>query len=178
MQDSSLACGSRISTAARKARSPRLRAWSFALLASVGSAACSETVFEVVPIAQITIIGVSGSVEPDRVRQLTANLRAEDGQFLTGRTVSWSTTNAAVAAISPNGRLTTGVPGTATIRAASEGRTGTLPLTVEPSDWCEYLLPYSIGTTVSGRLETSDCQLGGDDSYVNYYAIEIPSPQG
>src|SRR6185503_275017 len=53
-----------------------------------------------------------------------------NGNPLTGRTVTWSTSNAAVAAVSGNGLVTGGAAGTATITASSEGQNGTAAMTV------------------------------------------------
>src|SRR5690606_20222283 len=56
--------------------------------------------------------------------------RAANGAVLTGRSTSWSSSSTAVATVSSSGRVTAVAPGTATITARSEGRSGTASVRV------------------------------------------------
>src|SRR5206468_3408243 len=62
--------------------------------------------------------------------QLTATLKDANGNVLTGRTVTWSSSSTTVATVSTTGLVTGKVAGTATITATSEGRSGTAAITV------------------------------------------------
>jgi uncharacterized protein YjdB len=61
-----------------------------------------------------------------------ATVRDGAGNALSGRTVTWSSGNAAVASVDGSGAVTGVAPGTAEITATSEGRTGTASITVTP----------------------------------------------
>jgi len=64
---------------------------------------------------------------------LTATLRDANGNILTGRTVSWSSSNTTVATVAGSGTSATVTGksnGTATITATSEGKSGTATITV------------------------------------------------
>src|SRR4029077_7741633 len=62
--------------------------------------------------------------------QLSATPKDASGGALSGRTVTWATSNAAVASVSGSGLVTGVAAGTATITATSEGQTGTATVTV------------------------------------------------
>ena len=62
--------------------------------------------------------------------QLTAILKDAVGGVLNGRTVSWSSSNSAVANVTAQGLVTAVAPGSATITATSEGKSGTASVTI------------------------------------------------
>jgi hypothetical protein len=72
-------------------------------------------------------------------QQFTATLRDASGNVLTGRTISWTSSNLSVATVSGSGLALGVVAGTATITATSEGQSGTAALTVSvappPGSW-------------------------------------------
>jgi uncharacterized protein YjdB len=94
-----------------------------------GTAALTVTV---VPVAAIAVSPATASVTAGQTVQLTATPKDANGNPLTGRTVTWGTSNAAVAAVSGSGLVTGGAAGSATITASSEGKNGTAALTVTP----------------------------------------------
>ena len=61
--------------------------------------------------------------------QLAVTLRDGAGIVLNGRTVSWSSSNPAAAAVSSQGLVTAVAKGSATITATSEGKTGSADVT-------------------------------------------------
>jgi uncharacterized protein YjdB len=65
--------------------------------------------------------------------QVTAVLRDAGGNVLTGRAISWSSSNTSVATVSTSGRVAAAGVGTATITATSEGVSSTLVFTVAPA---------------------------------------------
>lgn len=83
-----------------------------------------------VPVASVTVSLAASTLEEGQTTQGTAVLRAANGSTLTERTVSWSTSNAAVATVSNAGVVSAVAAGTATITATSEGQSGTAALTV------------------------------------------------
>ena len=84
----------------------------------------------VVPVASVAVSPASANLTVGQTTQLTATPKDASGNPLTGRTVTWSTSNAAVAAVSGSGLVTGGAAGTATITASSEGQNGTAAITV------------------------------------------------
>jgi uncharacterized protein YjdB len=81
-------------------------------------------------VASVTVTPSPASVVTGGSLQLTATLRDAAGNVLSGRTVTWSSSNPTVAAVLPGGLVTGGIAGGATITATSEGRSGTASVTV------------------------------------------------
>ena len=83
------------------------------------------------PVASVTVNLSASSINIVATSQATAVLRDASNSVLTGRVVSWSSSNPAVALVNPTSGLVTGVlPGTANVIATSEGITGQAAITV------------------------------------------------
>lgn len=83
------------------------------------------------PVASVTVAPSSPALTPNAVVQLTPTLRDAQGSLLTDRSVTWSTSNAAVATVSGSGLVTAvSVGGPVTITATSEGQSGSAVVTV------------------------------------------------
>jgi trimeric autotransporter adhesin len=89
-----------------------------------------ELAVRLAPVATVTITPDASTLLPNQTVQLTATLRDAAGDVLTGRIVTWTTSDAAVATVSAAGLVTAAGGGTATITATSEGRTDTADITV------------------------------------------------
>src|SRR5437773_1519196 len=83
-----------------------------------------------VPVASVSVTPASASVEPGQTVQLTATPKDANGNALSGRVVTWSSSNTAVASVNAGGFVTSSAAGSATITAASEGKSGTSAITV------------------------------------------------
>jgi trimeric autotransporter adhesin len=88
-----------------------------------------------VPVAKVTVYLPSSTVATGGTIQATAEVTDAQGAVLTGRAVSWSSSNEAVATVVGTAGviagLVTGVSsGTATITATSEGQSGSATVTV------------------------------------------------
>jgi uncharacterized protein YjdB len=70
----------------------------------------------------VTVSPATVNLKTGETRQLSVTLRAEDGTVLTGRTVTWSSSNALVASVGSTGLVGGLLPGEATITATSEGK--------------------------------------------------------
>ena len=57
------------------------------------------------------------------------------------------------------------------LAACDSDPTGSLPNVFD----CDRVSSYSLGTTLTGALTTSDCVLPVDDSYVDYYRVDVSS---
>lgn len=82
------------------------------------------------PVASVTLDPPTLSLAPQQAQPLTATLRDASNQVLTGRAIAWSTGTSAVATVGPGGVVTAVAPGTTTITATSEGRSGVAQVTV------------------------------------------------
>ncbi|HEX2189931.1 MAG TPA: PQQ-dependent sugar dehydrogenase [Longimicrobiaceae bacterium] len=94
-------------------------------------AACSD-VNRPVEVATVEVVAPTTTLEVGTTLQLSATPRAADGAELSQVAVEWSTGDAAVAGVTPDGLVTGTAPGTVDIQASAGGRTGTVTLTVVP----------------------------------------------
>lgn len=84
------------------------------------------------PVASVTLTPGSATLIVGSTTVLTATTRDADGDVLAGRSIAWLTSNAMVATVSAGGTVTAVGPGTATISAVSEGKSGGATITVNP----------------------------------------------
>jgi len=82
------------------------------------------------PVASVAVTPNPLSMSVGQTTGLTAVLRDDAGNVLSGRPVEWSSSNTGVATISSSGSLTAVAAGTTTITATSEGKSGTATITV------------------------------------------------
>jgi len=99
-------------------------------VACEGQSSAVAITVTVVPVASVSMSPASANVIVGQTVQLTATPKDANGNPLSGRTVTWATSTAAVASVSGNGLVTGGAAGTATITASSEGKNGTAAITV------------------------------------------------
>lgn len=81
-------------------------------------------------VASVQITPGSVSIMPGSTQQLTTTVRDSSGADLTGRAVTWTTSNPAIATVTATGLVTAVAVGTATITATAGGVTGTMTMTV------------------------------------------------
>jgi uncharacterized protein YjdB len=93
-----------------------------------GTAAVTVTL---APVASVTVAGAA-SVGVGRTATFTATLKDAGGNVLTGRTVTWMSSNSTLASVNPATGVVTGVAlgGPVTITATSGGQNGSAPVTV------------------------------------------------
>jgi len=90
----------------------------------------STTVTVVSPVATISISPAAPTIREGATLQLAATARDASGAVLTGRTVTWSTSNAGKVAVSSTGVVTGVADGSATITATSEGKSASTTVSV------------------------------------------------
>lgn len=83
-------------------------------------------------VSTVAVAPATSGLYPSQTVQLTATVRDADGVALTGRSIAWTTGNAAAATVSGSGLVTAVATGTATITATVEGILGTSTITVTP----------------------------------------------
>src|SRR5690242_7117836 len=98
---------------------------------SEGKSGTSAITATAVPVASVTVTPATASVPAGGTVQLTATPKDANGNPLTGRTITWQSSNSAIASVNGSG-LVTGVAtgGPATITATSEGQSGSAAVTV------------------------------------------------
>jgi uncharacterized protein YjdB len=111
---------------------------------SDGKSGTATVTVTAAPVATVTVTPATASLTVGQTATLAAETRDANGTVLTGRQVTWSTSNASVATVS-NGVVTATGPGTATITATSEGKTGTAAITVSA-------VPVATVTVAPGTL--------------------------
>ena len=82
------------------------------------------------PVAAVAVSPAALTLEVNASQQLTVTLRAADSTLLADRDVQWSSDDATKVAVDANGRVTAVAAGSAKITAWSEGKTGTMQVTV------------------------------------------------
>ena len=97
------------------------------------SASATVTITTPTPaaVASVSVALANGSLNPGSTTQATATTRDANNNVLTGRAITWSSGNTAVATVSATGLVAAVAVGTAQITAASEGQSGGASLVVE-----------------------------------------------
>src|SRR6266699_379632 len=85
------------------------------------------------PVATVTVSPTPATIVAGYTQQLTASLYDANGNLLSGRIVTWSSDNPAVATVSNAGLVTAVAPGAANITDTSEGKGGSAAITVNPA---------------------------------------------
>jgi len=133
---------------------------------SEGQSGTAAVTVTVPPVATVTVAPAAASVAIGQTVALTATTKAANGALLTGRDVTWQTSDAAIATVSATG-VVTGVAagGPVTITATSEGQSGTAAVTVTVPVASVTVAPPTasvvIGQTVPLSVVTRDA--GGNE---------------
>ena len=83
-------------------------------------------------VASVVVAPDTSTIAFGATTSLTATLADSRGNVLTGRTVTWSSSNANIATVDATGLVTGITAGTATITATAEGQNGAATVTVLP----------------------------------------------
>lgn len=95
------------------------------------SGTSSITVSAAAPVVTtVTVAPTSASVGVGATTPLTATVKDQAGNAMTGQTVTWTTSSASNATVSSSGVVTGVAAGSATITATSSGKSGTSAITV------------------------------------------------
>jgi len=132
---------------------------------SEGKSGTATVTVTVVPVASVTVSPASPSVLAGQTVQLTASTTDANGNPLTGRVVTWATSNAAVATVNGSGRVTGVAAGSATITATSEGQSGTATVTVTAAPVVSVTVsPASASVAVGQTVQLSATPKDGSGS--------------
>src|SRR5262249_17519658 len=97
---------------------------------SEGKSGTAAVTISSLAVGSVTVQPQGPSVVLGANLQLSATVRDASGNILTDRVVTWSSGNTALASVSATGIVTGVAPGSVTITATSEGKSGTTSVTV------------------------------------------------
>jgi uncharacterized protein YjdB len=120
---------------------------------SEGQSGTSSLTVSPIPVASVIVTLASSTITDAQTTQATAVDKDADGNVLTGRTISWSSDNTAVATVSPTGVVSAVAAGSTQIRATSGGQTGSAPLTVIPRVAAVIVSPSSANVIIGNNLQ-------------------------
>jgi uncharacterized protein YjdB len=101
---------------------------------SGGKSGTATITVTLAPVATVTLSPPQLNLRDrnnQRTGTLTVTLKDANGNTLTGRSVTWSSSNTNVATVNQSGVVTAQNPGNATITATSEGKSGTATVNVQ-----------------------------------------------
>jgi hypothetical protein len=115
-------------------RSSRLRLVAIAartlIIAAALSSCGGDSSTAPIAVASVDLTPVTNAIDLTQTVQLTATAKDAGGNALSGRAITWSQGNSAVAIVSSTGLVSPVAPGTTSISATSEGRAGVASITV------------------------------------------------
>src|SRR5207249_1226608 len=103
------------------------------------------------PVASVAVTPAAPSVYVGAAAQLAATLKDVNGNPLSGRVITWASSNVAVATVNGTGTVTGVAVGTATIAATSEGQSGTSTVTVSNVPVASVALSPASASVVAGQ---------------------------
>lgn len=121
-----------------------------------------------VPVATVSVEPGTSTLFVGASQTLSATVRDASGNALSGRSITWASNNTAVATVSTTGVVTAVAPGTASITATSEGRSGSAQVTVQApvatvavAPATLTLLPGATGTLTATPQDAGGAPLSG-----------------
>lgn len=103
------------------------------------------------PVASVSLSLASNSLSTGQTTQATATLKDASGNVLTGRTVTWSSSNTAVATINASGVVSAVGTGSANIVATSEGVTGQAAISVSAPAVASVIVTLNSSSLTAGQ---------------------------
>ena len=110
-----------------------------------GSATLVVSTAAPAPVATIALSATSTSIYVGQSQPITVTLKDAQGNVLSGRTIGWSSSSPSILSVSPTGQVQALAVGSSTITATSEGKSGSISITVAATP----VAPVS-SVTVSG----------------------------
>lgn len=153
---------------------------------SEGRSGSAAVAVSLVPVATVVTTLGSSTLVVGQSTQATATLRDAAGNALTGRVVTWATSDPAVATVGASGTVVAVGAGNATITATSEGQTGSASVSVADGAcaWTpvrtESLATVPDGAIPGGGLAFSQGpgSAGGRSAYVtssDWLELDVPA---
>ncbi|HEX9130482.1 MAG TPA: Ig-like domain-containing protein, partial [Gemmatimonadaceae bacterium] len=132
-----------------------------------------------IPVATIAVSPLTATLLVGATQQLTATTRDAANNVLSGRVITWGTSNQAKATVDATGLVTAVAAGTAIITATSEGKSGTAQITVNTApSLCTSATALQLavgGIHALTAAEKASLCLGGSASATEYALIPFNS---
>ncbi len=122
--------------------------------ASEGQTAVAVITVLPAPVATITIVNEPDPLVVGATRQLVSQTRDAGGALLIGRVVTWTSGSPATASVSTDGLLTAILPGSVTVTAASEGKSVSATLFIQPQPDAPVITSVGPSALVPGTTAT------------------------
>jgi parallel beta-helix repeat protein len=107
-----------------------------------------------VPVSSVVVSPATSTVIVGGAVQLTATPKDANGAVLAGRSVTWASSNSAVATVASSGLVTGVAAGSATVKATVEGRSASATVTVTPVPVASVVVSPSTATiSVAGTVQ-------------------------
>jgi uncharacterized protein YjdB/alpha-tubulin suppressor-like RCC1 family protein len=119
---------------------------------SEGQSGAAVVTVTMVPVASVQVTPASPALAVGQTVQLAVAVLDSAGRALGGRTVTWSSGDAAVATVSGAGLVTAVAPGTVTITATSEGKAGVATVTVNAVPVATIVVSPASATLYPGQI--------------------------
>jgi len=132
-------------------------AGSTAITATIGGQTGSQTINVIPPpVSTVSVTLAATTLRVGETTQGTAVTRDANNNVLQGRATTWASSNPQIATVSNLGVVTAISPGSATITATSENKSGSAELTVSAGnpDEAPQITAVSPGTLVEGQAAT------------------------
>jgi uncharacterized protein YjdB len=122
------------------------------------------------PVGSVTVDPPSQTITDGTTANFNATPKDAQGHPLNGRAVSWDSSDHSVATVDNSGLATATGPGTATITATSEGKSGTASLQVDPVPVSGVVVnppaaAITIGSTVQLSASIQEADAGGHHAH-------------
>ena len=111
------------------------------------------------PVASVQVTLAAATITVSATTQASATAKDAGGNTLTGRTVTWASSNPAVATVGSGGLVTGLAPGSALITATSEGVSGSATVTVTPPPVATVQVTLAAATIPSGGTTQASAAL-------------------
>src|SRR5262249_25009536 len=103
------------------------------------------------PVFSVDVSAPPPNIIVGQTAQLSATARDAEGNALTGKTATWSTSSAAIATVSTAGLVTGVAPGSASITATIDGKAGSQPVTIVPPPVASVSVSLAATTVQAGQ---------------------------
>ncbi len=108
-----------------------------------------------IPVASVVVTAATGSIFIGDNLTVSASVRDASGNSLSGRSITWSSTNPSVATVSASGSARGLAAGMTTIIATSEGVSGSMTLAVSPVPVARVVVSAPASSITIGKALTA-----------------------
>lgn len=126
------------------------------------------------PIANISLSTTNDTLLVGETLQISATMRDQSNNIVTGRTAAWTSTSPNVASVSSSGVVTGVADGVTTVTASADGKSASATIRVFGPCSTALAPAITVGQTINGALASTDCKLS-DGTYADGYFIQVAS---